>query len=419
MKDSFRLHLSRTVREDEGHGERSFADSRRNSTTSVAGDRHHSEEERNPRTFITSSGLSPTAKSRKAAEDIADLGRQLNEYVENLHDHVEKAIGQTEKSFLFAYKTHYYQLLGRLHKLERLADEQAVKLARDEKVNQLELRVKILSEECPRLFDDIKKKDEMIRVMKSRIGVLEQDRNFYEKQLRNIKRVELRAISQPPALPTSPKVKQAEAKQPQTEEPHVRRLLSQPKEGGSPEETVRRVERFVEDEEAKYRKTISHLQRLVEGASRERDKARRVTVALQAGANDLQRVFADCVEKVAADLRKRRLKLSFDSRADDESPVGVLYDGFGQNERKVLLEEFLSTPELVRVVQKHLSPGSVDTKDPGSRETSLLGSKDSMNITSDLKHTKPAFKRRIAPPTARDEQLRMRPQTSLRRQPRT
>ncbi|PFH32595.1 putative myosin heavy chain [Besnoitia besnoiti] len=133
--------------------------------------------------------------SRRALFETLKNGPQIREGVERIHEmldtldqKVDKLLGDHERDFLLAYRTHMYTIQKQMDYFKQKADEEQTKLLRDVKIRTLEKELNWFMSEALRLDGLCRQYQKDLNKWRDRAEALSEDCAFLEKQVRSCKR---------------------------------------------------------------------------------------------------------------------------------------------------------------------------------------------------------------------------------------
>ncbi|RQX68486.1 putative myosin heavy chain [Toxoplasma gondii CAST] len=138
--------------------------------------------------------------SRRALFETLKNGPKIRDEVERIHgllesldQRVDKLMGDHERDFLLAYRTHMYTIQKQMDYFKEKADEEQTKLLRDVKIRTLEKELNWFMSEALRLDELCKQYQKDLNKWRDRADALSEDRTFLEKQVKSCKR-QIRAL---------------------------------------------------------------------------------------------------------------------------------------------------------------------------------------------------------------------------------
>ncbi|KEP64428.1 UNVERIFIED_CONTAM: myosin heavy chain, putative [Hammondia hammondi] len=138
--------------------------------------------------------------SRRALFETLKNGPKIRDEVERIHglldsldQRVDKLMGDHERDFLLAYRTHMYTVQKQMEYFKEKADEEQTKLLRDVKIRTLEKELNWFMSEALRLDELCKQYQKDLNKWRDRADALSEDRTFLEKQVKSCKR-QIRAL---------------------------------------------------------------------------------------------------------------------------------------------------------------------------------------------------------------------------------
>ncbi|CBZ50443.1 putative myosin heavy chain [Neospora caninum Liverpool] len=133
--------------------------------------------------------------SRRALFESLKNGPKIREGVERIHglldtldQRVDKLMGDHERDFLLAYRTHMYTIQKQMDYFKQKADEEQTKLLRDVKIRTLEKELNWFMSEALRLDGLCKQYQNDLNKWRDRVEALSEDRTFLEKQVKSCKK---------------------------------------------------------------------------------------------------------------------------------------------------------------------------------------------------------------------------------------
>eukprot|EP00397_Hematodinium_sp_SG-2012_P048252 GEMP01055209.1.p1 GENE.GEMP01055209.1~~GEMP01055209.1.p1 ORF type:complete len:358 (+),score=108.69 GEMP01055209.1:26-1099(+) len=265
-------------------------------------------------TFLTSIKVTDgctAAKQKQREELISSIGsagtkilslhKDLQQVADELDQRVEYLLGNNEKDFFLAYKTHMYQVQKEFKVLKSKADEEETKTRRDARIGSLETELGWFTNESLRLDNLCKKYKQQVDKWKQRATGLDDDRRFLENQIRMAKkqnRVLRNAVEHAANLP----VKAIDGTFAWDERDHAQaeRKL----------EVDEAPEPLSKDLTLRYCQTIKSLQHQLQAEKRQGAKIRE-SRKLVGDIGRLEQYFLLCIQQVKENIFDRRQQILY------------------------------------------------------------------------------------------------------------
>jgi|Transcript_74820 hypothetical protein len=153
-------------------------------------------------TFLTSTGIAETTKSRRTKSEnkfpalqattagprIKEHHEELTRFAHELTERMDCLMTEHEKDFFLAYKTHMYKVQGEIKMLRMKADREDERTREDTKIRALEGELDWFMTEALRLDELCKGYKKEVDKWKAKADALDEDRRFLEDQIKGAKR---------------------------------------------------------------------------------------------------------------------------------------------------------------------------------------------------------------------------------------
>ena len=314
--------------------------------------------------FLTD--LLVVGKESKFYDKILEYSKGLETHVNKLDSHIDSVLQRHEQDFLNAFKCQMFSLYGQLKELKKKNDENEIRMKRDEQVNKLQKSLEWFREEAIKNGESTAMYKKEADKWKAKAESLQDDRNFLENQLKNVKRkmklmmIERKSDSDPDdSIKTSPR---------ESVELQTTIFVPSSKTGEIIQEThekhpdqisfLYQLEHFFHELEIKYNESIKHLKNTLEN---ERKKFKQFS-AQQSSAffvkSDLETLFLDCVEEVRKEISRRKVKNTveqkYSKRARTSNPISR--ETMTPSDKRKILELLISNEQVLIMLYEKLFP---------------------------------------------------------------
>mmetsp|Transcript_27163 Transcript_27163/g.48747 ORF Transcript_27163/g.48747 Transcript_27163/m.48747 type:complete len:348 (-) Transcript_27163:633-1676(-) len=289
------------------------------------------------------------------AEQINGLYSQIQSNISDLDKKVSNILTQHEADFLNVYRGHMFNIQKEMRALKDKADAEESKRKKDELVVKLEHERDWFRNEAVRLDEICKEYKLNFEKWRSKAMVLEDDRNFLEKQLLQAKK----------------EIKQLQDRLTSTEQSVVPMTESKTIERFSiaQSETEDHVGLMHQQSEA----TILHLQRQLKAERRSMRalKSAKSNYLLERG--ELEEFFLECVENVRKEVLRRRLK-------SNPSTSEVKLEQFTETDKRKVLELLVADERVLLLVHERIFP-TVKPVQPAFTPSKILPSRSYSHLS--------------------------------------
>lgn len=317
------------------------------------------------RAFLTD--LMKTGKESNFQEKITEYYKSLRVHVDKLDMHIDSVLQRHEQDFLNAFKCQMFSLYGQLKELKKKNDENEIRLKRDEQINKLQKSLEWFREEAIKLGESTQLFKKEADKWKAKAESLQDDRNFLENQLKNVKRkMKLMMLDKKSdSDPESDLSSQISLKEPinfptsfvpSSKTGEIIQEYSQKHQGQV--SFYYELERFFHELEIKYNESIKHLKNTLDN---ERKKFKQVS-AQQSSMffvkSDLETLFLSCVEEVRKDITRRKVQNYTDQKYSKRAKTSHPEErpSMTPSDKRKILELLISNEEVLIMLYEKLFP---------------------------------------------------------------
>lgn len=260
------------------------------------------------RSFLTDFDSS-SRKKASAVERAAEYNQELLTRVDGLKDFIDELLRRQERDYLKATRTQISQLALEISHLKKEAGK------RDQEAEILKLKeaVNWIREEAIKIDNTCKKLRSDVLHWKVKASALEDDRNFLEKQLKQVLRDRFTASSSPSKAPSPllpPLVKKPIPAPCKVTLPNTKagQYLSKLLLTYSAEDPAlfTELEQHLTSQENLYTASLAHYRNTIATEKRRLQSVNSTFSTALSTRSELEDVFFDCVKSVRMEVRRRK-----------------------------------------------------------------------------------------------------------------
>lgn len=297
---------------------------------------------------------------------IKDYHKLLMSQVDNLGTHIDTVLQKHEQDFLNAFKCQMFSLYTQLKDLKKKNDENEIRLKRDEQINKLQKSLDWFREEAIKLGESTQFYKKESDKWKAKAESLQDDRNFLENQLKNVKR-KMKILQME-------KKEESESEESLSTSQAHSRIISDTKfvptsktgeiileilnKSSSSDSFLYDLEKFFHDLEIKYNDSIRHIKNSLESEKKKFKQYSAQQSSLFFAKNDLESLFLECVEEVRKDISRRKAKNLADAKYTKRARTTVPEERgtMTPSDKRKILELLISNEQVLILLYEKLFP---------------------------------------------------------------
>jgi len=304
--------------------------------------------------FNNTETLANYLSSTSSQDKIQEFYSQVQETLNNFDSKVNSVVHQHEKDFLSAFRCVMHQVYNDMQQLKNQIDQQSQKLQKDEALTKLKESLQWFQNEAVSLSHASTKLHNKNEQTKARLHEVESENTYLKETLREVMRENKQLKEQKEKFTPEKSIEEEMASSSKYIQP-ADDLEELSTTFELPPQLVSQLQTIIKNKDKATQEIVNRYKRQLEA----KNQKIKILTSQQSAAylqkSELEQLFIDCVNEAKRKTLSRRGK----SSSPNTSRLPAM---FTSNEKRSLIENFLSDDSVISAVQDKLFPKIKEAK---------------------------------------------------------